>query len=263
MLKQIRESPWFAPFFDSKLDRARRLSLLTAIFDVGYGVLTFASGVIYKSWWSAAVGLYYGAMLVMALRLSLGIRKTTRMEPGVERAAEELRIYRDSAWALLLLNAMLTGVSFLIVNRGLSWTYPPFVIYGVAAFTFGYLAVAISGIVRGKPDDPYTEQAVSWVTLAKAIVGMFFLTTALIVEFGNDDMFRVLMESAVGTVCMPAVIVIAVRMLLKARREKRKLSSCLLCVDCDGERQRIGAQNVLSSVSPATIRDQYRYSDYS
>lgn len=214
-----------APFFDSKLHRAHALSWATAAFDIGYGLLTLASGIAYASWWSGAVGLYYGAMLVMALRFGTGIRKTSRMEEGPERAATELRVYRDSAWALLLFNAMLTGVSVQMVHQGLAWRYPRFVVYGVAAFTFGYLVVAIVGIVRSKPDDSYIEQAISSVNLAKAIVGIFFLTTTLIVEFGGEsDSFRVLMESAVGTVCMPSVIIIAIYMLIRARREKQRLS---------------------------------------
>lgn len=226
MFRRLREHPRLAPIFDDKLTRARVLSWATAAVDLAYGVLTLSSGVIYGSWWSAAVGLYYGAMFVMALRIALGIRKTSRMSEGTERSLGELRVYRDSALTLLLFNAVLTGVTFQMVNYGLARTYPPFLIYGVAAFTFGYLGVAIAGIVRAKSDDPYLEQAVSLVSLAKAIVGMFFLTTALISEFGGEsETFRFSMESGVGAVCLSSVVVIALYMLVKARRERRRLAA--------------------------------------
>ena len=46
---------------------------------------------------------------------------------------------------------------------------------------------------------------------------MLFLTTMLLVSFGDDEAFRVMMESAVGAVCMPVVVAIAVIMLRRSR----------------------------------------------
>lgn len=226
IVKRLKGIPALALLMDDRLQRKHATSWATAIFDIGYGLITLVSGIVYGSWWSAAVGIYYAAMVAMALRFGFGIRKASRMEPGPERTAEELRVYWDSAWALLAFNVTLTGVAYQMIHRGLSWSYPTYVIYGVAAFAFGNLVVAIVGIARGGKRDAYIDQAISSVNLAKAIVGMFFLTTALLVEFGGEaDSFRITMESAVGAVCMPAVVVIALRMLWKAYRAKRTLTS--------------------------------------
>lgn len=226
IIRRLRDIPALAPLIDDGLQRKRATSWATAIFDVGYGLVALVTGATYGSWWSTAVGIYYAAMAAIGLLFGMGIRRTSRMEQGPKRTVSELRIYRHSAWALLALNITLTGVAFLMVHRGMSRTYPTHVLYGVAAFAFGYLAIAIAGIVRGDADDSYVAQAVRSVNLAKAIVGMLFLTTALLAEFGRDaEAFRVAMGSAVSAVCMPAVVVIAVRMLWKAHRADRALTS--------------------------------------
>lgn len=146
MLKRLKDIPAISRLVSDKMHRAHIALKVSAAFDIGFGALTLSSGVLYGSWWSIAVGIYYAAMVVMMLMLEMGIRRTSRIEDGYQRTLMELRVYRNSAWTLLLLNVALTGVAFQMVNQGMSWTYPEHVIYGVAAFTFGTLGVAVAGV---------------------------------------------------------------------------------------------------------------------
>ena len=214
---RIASLPVLSPLLTDELARGRASALATAVFDVGYGVLTLVSGVVYGSWWSFAVGLYYAAMVVLAVHLYVGMRRASRLADAAERRAAELRAYRRCAWSLLAFNLVLAGVAFQMVNLGRSWSYPEFVVFGVAAFAFANLAMAIIGIARARRSDSLVISAARSVSLAKAVVGMFFLTTTLLVSFGDDEAFRVMMESAVGAVCMPVVVAIAVIMLRRSR----------------------------------------------
>ena len=93
-----------------------------------YVVFRILIGIRYASVWFITIAIYYLLLGIMRLSLILSYRNRS--------VKSELRSYRKTAWLLFLLNIPMGGMITLMVLTDSGYSYPGYVIYLSALYTF-------------------------------------------------------------------------------------------------------------------------------
>ena len=106
--------------------------------DTVYAIFRLITGIIYSSIWFITLAVYHLVLGVIRLFLlrSYGIAKK-KDDPG--RTDYEFSRYRIAATAMLALEIPVAGMATLTVITNSGFSYPGYVIYASAAYTF-YIA---------------------------------------------------------------------------------------------------------------------------
>lgn len=185
-----------------------------------YVGLKLAGAVWSASFWDGALGVY--VLLLCALRLYLICRVPT--DAAGRELTWELRAYRVTGLFLLALNISLSGIAIQIVRHGESYNYPGLLIYAAAAYAFYSLTLSIVNTVKFRKYKSPILSATKAVNLTTALVSIFNLETAMIAQFGADEVqFRLVMTSCTAFAVCIAVLAIAAFMVISASRKLRRL----------------------------------------
>lgn len=189
----------------------------SVIVDLFYAAFRAAVGIRYASVWFLSMAAYYLVLGVLRLLLILRYRRG---------GAAELRAYRRTAWLLFLLNVPMGGMILLMVRAGSGFSYPEYVTYLSAMYTF-YISIR-SGIRLaafrrlGSP----VLSAAKILDVVAALMSVLGLQTAMIARFSSQgEAFRRQMNAITGTTVWVAVIAIAVFMLLRSKTMQREDAS--------------------------------------
>lgn len=196
-----------------------RISLYTGtVINVVYAVFKLVTGIVFRSVWFGAVAVYYMVMGLIRFLLVKGDRKIGRLVSEENRILTEWTSYHICGWLLLALNATMTGMVFQMVWQNKSYSYPGFIIYASAAYTFYRLTMAIIQMVKIRKDNNPLFSAAKALDLSVALMAIFALQTAMFTSFGAEtsETLRQTMNAATGgTVCL-AVVCIAVYMIVRS-----------------------------------------------
>lgn len=186
-----------------------KISLAVVLFFCAYeGFL----GIYYRSPWFGALAAYYIMLAGARVLLLYGAHRL-----GDDRAAA-LRLYRLCGGVLLLLTVALGAICYNAIFRGESSSYPGYLIYGVAAFAFYNITLAIRNVLKYRKRDDLIVSAEKILSLASALVSMFSLQTSLISTFGDGDAaFAHTMGLATGGAFFGIILLLALRMIFRRR----------------------------------------------
>ena len=196
--------------------RARAEALLYGSFALNlcYGLLQAVIGVAARSPWAGALAFYH--MTLSAIRFSL--------LHGHKRAdsLQKWRKYRASALVMLVLDIALLGIHGVTLYTGHIITYPGYMIYAMAAYTF-YAAIAAvrNVVIYRRYNDPVLSAAKA-LSLAVAAISVYSLQAAMIPAFGDSERFRVVMGSCVGAGVFLLISTLAVCMIVRGTRAIRR-----------------------------------------
>lgn len=189
-----------------------------------YAGFRIALGILYTSVWFISVAVYYSALGVLRLSLFRSYRR--RGKGG------EVRCYRRTAWLLFLLNVPMGGMIFLMVVKNSAFSYPGYVIYVSALYTFYTAITSVFNLVRYRRLGSPILSAAKAVNFIAALMSVLCLQTAMIAQFSPDRVdFRRGMNALTGAMVWCAVIGIAFYMLIRSRKMKCKET----CVEQIGE----------------------------
>lgn len=159
---------------------------------------------------------YY--ILLCAVRLYL-IRRVPTGPEGRD-TARELRVYRATGVFLLVLDLALSGVATQIVRDGYGSDYPGMLIYVAAMYAFYSLTIAIVNTVKYRRFHSPVLSAAKAVNLTTALVSIFNLETAMIAQFGSDQVqFRLVMTACTAFAVCAIVLGAAVFMVVSSSRK--------------------------------------------
>lgn len=176
-----------------------------------YVVFRVAVGIRYASVWFISMAVYYLALGGMRLSLILSYRH--RSERG------EVKAYRRTARLLFLLNVPMGGMIWLMVQTDSGYSYPGYVIYVSAMYTFYTMAVSIVNLVKFRKLGSPILSAAKVLNFVAALMSVLGLQTAMIAQFSaKEEVFRQTMNAVTGAVVWSAVILAAVYMLLHSRK---------------------------------------------
>lgn len=178
-----------------------------------YMIFRVALGICYTSVWFISMAVYY--LVLGAIRAYLIVSFRKRDEET------ERRCYRRTAVLLFLLNIPMGGMIIQMIRTNSSFSYPGYVIYISAFFSFYTMVLAIINLVKYHKMGSPILSAAKVLNFVSAMMSILGLQTAMISRFGgNDEDFRKMMNSLTGGFVYAIVIIIAVYMLLQSKRNE-------------------------------------------
>ena len=178
-----------------------------------YVVFRIFIGIRFASVWFITIAIYY--LLLGIMRLSLILSRRNRS------VKSELRSYRKTAWLLFLLNIPMGGMITLMVLTDSGYSYPGYVIYLSALYTFYTIILAIVNLVKFRKLGRPILSAAKVLNFVAALMSLLGLQTAMISQFSTEgENFRRMMNTITGSGVWFAVILTAVYMLLHSRKMK-------------------------------------------
>ena len=182
-----------------------------------YAVFRLMTGVRYDSVWFISMSVYYFALGLMKAYLAVCRRLSEKRGLGFEK-----RCYRRTALMLFFLNfPMGIMITLMVVdNRGFS--YPGYVIYLSAIYTFWSTANSVMNLVRFRKLGSPILSASKALNFVAAMMSVLGLQTAMIAAFSSDsDEWRRTMNTITGGFVYAGVIATAVFMLIRSKRTRR------------------------------------------
>lgn len=190
------------------LFRAKLGTLTGMVMNFLYVIFRAVTGILYKSVWFVAMAVYH---------LTLGV---TRAGLIIGREREIIR-YRRTALTLFIINIPMGIMIALMIKTNSGFSYPGYVIYFSAAYTFWSFFKAVSGLIRFRRIGSPALSAAKVIDFVAAMMSLLGLQTAMIGRFSTDgEDFRKLMNTITGSAIYVFVILIAIYMLVKSKRRK-------------------------------------------
>ena len=183
-----------------------------------YSAFRIIAAVRYTSVWFLSMAVYYLVLGSLRAYLVAGCRRRS--------PAREYRCYRTAAWLLLLLNIPMGGMIVLMVRTNSGFSYPGYIIYLSALYTFYAMAVSVINLVKFRRLGSPILSAAKVLNLVSAMMSVLGLQTAMIARFSeNGEDYRRMMNAVTGGFVYGIVIVAAVTMLLRSKRLRKKVGS--------------------------------------
>jgi hypothetical protein len=207
-------------FFDSALFRSE-VSLHQGLFmNLLYVAVKLVSGIMYRSVWLIAFGIYYLLLAVMRGNLVHYVHSAAAQGKEIgEDIRSEFRRYRICGVVLLLMNQALACIVVYIVHLNQGVTYPGQLIYLMALYAFYAIITAVINVIRFRRQGSPVLSAAKVISLTAALVSMLSLETAMLAQFGGDDSeFRMIMTSISGGVVCTFVLAMAIYMIVRSTR---------------------------------------------
>lgn len=204
--------------YTSKIIKNKELKInisLTSgtLFNIIYGIFKFITGLIYKSIWFSATGVYYLVLGFMKVFLVKHIIKKTDLK-------KQLKQYKLTGLFMFFLNVTMVGMIILMIREGNSAVYPGFIIYAQAAYTFYILTFAIINIIKYRKNHSPIIAASKSINLVASVMSLFILQVAMINEFGEEGIFKLIINTITGTITSIITIGIAIYMLMNKETKK-------------------------------------------
>ncbi len=124
---------------------------------------------------------------------------------------------------MLLLNTAVAGMLALMVRDNRYYTYPGYVIYLQALYTFYSAIMAVVNISKYRKIGSPILSASKAVSLIGAAMSVMALQSAMLVQFGGDaSTFRQMMNTITGSALTLLSIIITLYMIIHAVRKLKQ-----------------------------------------
>lgn len=201
-----------------------RLSIKTGmVINILFAVFKLISGLYYQSAWFVQVAVYYFVLII--IRFVLAKRESKTLLNDQKLLLHQWKTYRLCGVMLLFLNATISVMVARVVWQNKGFSYPGFIIYAMAAYTFYRLIIAIINLVKSKNLNPILLSAKA-LDLSIALMSMFSLQTAMLTSFGADTPPKTvfLLNGFSGLAVCISIVCVAIIMLFKATKKIKNIS---------------------------------------
>lgn len=180
-----------------------------------YMIFRAFTGIYYASVWLISMAVYY--LILGVIRAYLVICYKQR------QTKDETICYRNTAWSLFLLNIPMGGMIALMIQTDSGFSYPGYVIYLSALYTFYTLIISIRNVVKFRKVGSPILSAAKVLNFIAAMMSILGLQTAMISQFStNGENFNKMMNTITGGFVYGIVLAIAIYMLLHSRNIRNK-----------------------------------------
>lgn len=184
-----------------------------------YVALKLGSGIYYRSIWFGSLAVYY--LLLAVMRFSLLHHVRNRKDDVVS----EWKRYRFCGIILLFMNQALAAIVVIVIKQNKGFEYAGFLIYAMALYAFYAVITSVINVVKFRKYGSPVMSAAKVINLTAALVSMLSLETAMLAQFGEDDvMFRQIMTSATGAGVCVIVLGMAVFMIAKSTKVLKNIN---------------------------------------
>lgn len=218
-VQKLMRAPHVVRYREEALYRAGVALLQGLAVNALYMLFHLASAIRYASVWFLSMSAYELVLCVLRADLARSYRK--RQAGG---AAFELRCYRRAALSLLALNVPMGGMIVLMVLTESGYSYPGYMIYVSALYTFYSVAISIADVLRFRNCGSAIISAAKALRFVCAMMSLLGLQTAMIAQFSPDaPQYRRTMNAITGGFVFFAVIATSILMLCRAAKEREKV----------------------------------------
>lgn len=178
-----------------------------------YVLFRGVAAVRFTSAWFVSMAVYYLVLGCLRVYLARSYRRHDRRLGW--------KCYRRVGWLLFLLDIPMAGMVIMMVRTDSGFSYPGYVIYLSALYTFYAFGAAISNLVRYRRLGDPILSASKALGFVSALMSVLALQTAMIAAFSSHgDGYRVMMNSITGGCVCAIVAVLAILMLVRSGRAR-------------------------------------------
>lgn len=181
-----------------------------------YSAFKLISGFHYRSLWLETEAIYYIILSLIQFLLIKNHRKSTK---------SEWRGYRTCGCLLLLLNSAITVIVILTVFQSRGYIYSEIIIYATAAYTFYRTVISIIQIGKFRKRSYPMLSASKFINLSASLMSLFALQTAMLTQFGGNELNSKAMNLATGIFVCFSVIYIAISMIIRSSKAIREINN--------------------------------------
>ena len=183
-----------------------------------YALFRIVVGIRYTSMWFISMAVYYLVLAVLRLSLILNYRHKSK--------TVELRCYRWTAWLLFLLNLPMGGMILMMVLTNSGYSYPGYVIYLSAMYTFYTMVTSVINLVKFRRLRSPILSAAEVLNFIAVLMSILGLQTAMIAQFSTEgENYRRMMNAITGGAVWLSVILTAVYMLYLSSKQRDEVKS--------------------------------------
>lgn len=218
LMRKAAASPIMGRYFKDLAFRGS-ISIYQGIaVNLFYVAFRIMAAIRYASVWFLSMAVYYLVLGGLRAYLIVCYRRRT---PELER-----RCYHTTAWFLFLLNIPMGGMIVLMVRTDSGFSYPGYVIYLSALYTFYTMITSAINLIRFRRLGSPILSAAKVLHFVAAMMSILGLQTAMISRFSeNGENYRRMMNAITGSFVYGIVILIAIYMLLHGRYLRKKVES--------------------------------------
>lgn len=218
LMRKAAASPIMGRYFKDLAFRGS-ISIYQGIaVNLFYVAFRIMAAIRYASVWFLSMAVYYLVLGGLRAYLIVCYRRRT---PELER-----RCYHTTAWFLFLLNIPMGGMIVLMVRTDSGFSYPGYVIYLSALYTFYTMITSAINLIRFRRLGSPILSAAKVLNFVAAMMSILGLQTAMISRFSeNGEDYRKMMNAITGGFVYGIVILIAIYMLLHGRYLRKKVES--------------------------------------
>ena len=184
-----------------------------------YVIYRLVLAVLYSSTWFLKLMVYYLILAILRGFLLYMYMKKNR------DSKREIFAFNVVSWMLLVLNIAMAGVSVLIIKNNEGFSYPGYIIYISAAYSFYAIIVSIINVVKYKRLGSPILSASKVLTFIAAMVSIFALQTAMLNQFGSDASysFKLIINSVTGGAIALITILTSIYMIVRSQKLRKEL----------------------------------------
>ena len=218
LMRKAAASPIMGRYFKDLAFRGS-ISIYQGIaVNLFYVAFRIMAAIRYASVWFLSMAVYYLVLGGLRAYLIVYYRRRT---PELER-----RCYHTTAWFLFLLNIPMGGMIVLMVRTDSGFSYPGYVIYLSALYTFYTMITSAINLIRFRRLGSPILSAAKVLNFVAAMMSILGLQAAMISRFSeNGENYRRMMNAITGGFVYGIVILIAIYMLLHGRYLRKKVES--------------------------------------
>lgn len=215
----LRKNDRVVHYLDDPIYRTKLNLYAATTLNLIYAIIKLLSGILYRSDWLVAFGLYF--MVLTGLRLSLASYFRGK-SLGTDLMAEYRRI-RLTGILLILMNLVLIVIVIRMIAHNESNEYAGVLIYPMAAYAFYAVIFAVMNILRARGHESPVYYAVRVVDLTAAMTAMLSLTAALIARFGENGPFRRTILAICGAAVCSIILWMSISLICRSTKQLHAL----------------------------------------
>lgn len=190
----------------------------TFSMNVSYALLNIYNGYHFQDTWFFLLGLFYTVVGLCRLMLLAYLKK------GKKNSRKEWILHRRCGVFIFFLMALFNRISYEIIENDPTNGYDEWIIYGVAAYTFYFLIVAVMNVLKYRSIDQPVLSAVKIISLVTALISLFSLQTAMFHTFGSEETLQVTLHYVLSSCISMTMIFYAFKMITHSNKQIKKLT---------------------------------------
>ncbi len=190
------------------------------VINLSYAFFRGYNGIIQRSVWTFAIGVYYSIFGLTRFTLIRRFYKSKKMPNATEERRYELHTYKITGYLALGLNVAMAGMIIQMVAKDQTiLDYSPIEVILSSLYTFYITFLSVRNIIKFRKDKNLILAASKNLSFIGAIMSMFTLQTSMLQVFATEDIDVQMMNAITGGVVVGISLLTAAFMIVKSKRD--------------------------------------------